>query len=653
MARKRYFEKVDLNPNSFDLTKWPDVLIDVLNEQDKAIFLKRRQAVEMFISNEKATLKDIKKYTGIGHKELYEFLDRCFAEDSNGTLWGYRALIPNKTLKKYERKNTGINGMNVKLTGAFTYLLTRYPVIKEMIDNYFLQRTKKLVTDPKIRIKDLHKKFINLCRSLGLSINDYPFNTVDMGQRSLYRYIKELEINHPTEAAKRYGEDVSRLVIRTGAGTSRKEAIVRPFQRVEFDGHAIDVAVAIKFKNIHGDEYVKVMNRIWLLAIIDVATRTILGHHLYFSSQYASIDVLQCIRNSIVPWIPKEFSIPGLKYPEKVGYVSGVIPEAKWALWNEFCVDNAKANLASMVINRLTDSVGCAVNAGPVSTPERRPLIEGFFKLLEENGYHRLVNTTGNNPKDPRRKNPEENAIMFQITSNEIEQLTEILVAEYNCTPNKGLNYLSPLEAMEQRIICQKMLPNVLAEEKRRDLVFMSFTAKRKIGGNLSQGRRPYITFEGVEYRSELLARSFNLIGQELELLVNIEDLRVIRAYLCDGSELGFLTASGKWGITPHTLQMRKQINSLRNRKLIHYTNSDDPIEIFHAYLKDQAVERKNSRNKLANLQRYSKQMKTNDVKKQQIESAPCTTPNSISSAIKPLEEGVEKLRQMFGTITF
>lgn len=89
-----------------------------------------------------------------------------------------------------------------------------------------------------------------------------------------------------------------------------------------------------------------------------------------------------------------------IKYLEKGGFVSEVVSEAQWNLWEEFCYDNAKANLAHIVTTRLKHIIGCAINAGPVSTPERRGIIERFFGVLEENGYHRLVNTTGSHSKD-------------------------------------------------------------------------------------------------------------------------------------------------------------------------------------------------------------------------------------------------------------
>src|SRR5690606_6018036 len=98
---------------------------------------------------------------------------------------------------------------------------------------------------------------------------------------------------------------------------------------------------------------------------------------------------------------------------------------------------------------------------------------------------------------------------------------------------------------------------------------------------------------------------SFKLIGQELHLVVNIKDLRVLKAFFKDGTEFGFLTAAGKWGITPHTLQMRKQINKLVRRKIIYLSETDDPVDSLHNHLEQRAKKNKKSRNELEHVRQY------------------------------------------------
>jgi hypothetical protein len=603
MANKRLIESEQYTSDQLNVSNWSSVFIDNLTPKDKETFLKRQQAIQLFISGS-ITVNQITNQTGIHVKTLRRLLRRCLSIDSNGEVWGYRGLIPNKTITKYERKDFPNGKGNPKLTGAFHFLLDRYPSIKETIDLAYLKRGKQSVLEPAIRIKHLHKKFLDACRNAGLTPSDYPFNTVTLAKRSLERYVKTLEHEHFNRAAKRYGDEASQLARSTGIPTTAP-MVIRPYERVQFDGHRIDAIFAIVYHTPEGDEIVEVLERIWLLVIIDVATRVVIGYYLSLNKEYSASDVLQCIRNAVVPKKNKKLTISGLRFREDGGYASNLFPGTCWALWDELLYDNGKANLAKIVNDRLTHIVGSSVNAGPVALPVRRGYIERFFGTLEENGFHRLPNTTGSHLKDPRRQSPEAEAIKYRITFEHLEELTDVLISDYNGTPHEGLNNLSPLEVMSQRLE-KGCIPRVMPEEKRNDVHFLALHAKRTVVGNVKEGRRPFINYEGVEYRSEVLSRCPEFIGIKLDLIVNMDDLRVIQAFLPDGSEFGALTASGKWGITPHSLQVRMQINKLRHKKLLHYTSSDDPIQCYQRYLEENAKHHRKSRNKLADLKKMT-----------------------------------------------
>ncbi|WP_154657980.1 DDE-type integrase/transposase/recombinase [Fictibacillus gelatini] len=526
--------------------------------------------------------------------------------DEYGEIWGFRALIPYKHIKQYKRKNLS-HGVSTNLVGAFELLLETYPSIEETIRNYYLKNRKKT---SKINQKVLHKKFLNACREIGLTLNDYPFNTETNAKKALQRYTKKLEklhfLNHEAQSKHDFFTKENQ----------NSPLLIRPYQRVQFDGHRIDTAIAVVFKTPEGDEVIEVMNRIWLLVIIDVATRAILGHHLCLNKEYSSSDVLRCIRNAVVPWKRKSLTIPGLKYSSNGSFPSDSLKEAQWGLWDEFLYDNARANLSNIVRDRLTQIVGCAVNAGPVRVPERRAIIERFFKTLEDNSYHQLPSTTGSHPRDPLRKDAEQKAIKYRILSSHLEEITDVLIANYNATPHEGIINLTPLEALQQRV-SRGMLIRTIPEEQRNEVAFFSMKVERVIKGNRQHRKRPHINFEGVVYHNEILSRSYDLIGTKLTLLVNTEDLRSIHAYLPDGSEFGTLTASGKWGISPHDLKTRRLLNKLRNRKIIHVLNEDDPVEILQRYLESESRKKKNVRNTLSTLNRYLEEYSSKELNDQ------------------------------------
>lgn len=66
-------------------------------------------------------------------------------------------------------------------------------------------------------------------------------------------------------------------------------------------------------------------------------------------------------------------------------------------------------------------------------------------------------------------------------------------------------------------------------------------TAHRcRVRGYLAQGARPHINLFQVRYTSDVLAASSALLGKELRIYYNSDDLRIVRAFLADGSDLGY-----------------------------------------------------------------------------------------------------------------
>jgi putative transposase len=579
MGSRKRFEDESIPPEHLNINEWPLVFVEGLSKDDQDIYNRRKEGIDLYFRG--VSLKKIKKLTKIDSKDIYRLVDRCLELDKSGQIWGYRALIPRKRLEDYQR-TASIDQPNTKLTGAFKTLLKNFPQIRDEIIRLFLHGHSKSSepVEPVMRAMDIWKKFHKACRSVGLTAMQYPFNTKDKGRRSLERYLLTLQDDFFGEAARRYSEDAARHAKSNGKGII--EAI-KVLQTVLFDGHRIDGFFTFTFFTPAGDKFTRVLERVWLLTLMDEASRAILGYYISLSKEYTATDVLRCFRKALTPWKPMNLTIPKLEYPSDGGIPSGVIPELQWVAWNELKYDNAKANIAEFVLKRLTRIISCSVNPGRAGTPEDRAIMERWYGIFEENGFHRLPNTTGSHPGDPRRKNPEQAALKDEITLEHLYELTDVMIADYNGTPHTGLGYLTPLETIRQRVDTKYL--NLIPEEKRRELEFLTLEAKRKVCGSVNAGKRPYISYEGATYRSDLLSSCIELIGTELSLLVNVEDLRVIKAFLPDGSEFGYLTASGKWGVVPHSLKTRKEINKLKERKVIRFTERDSPVEVYRNYL--------------------------------------------------------------------
>jgi putative transposase len=402
-----------------------------------------------------------------------------------------------------------------------------------------------------------------------------------------------------------FGLDAARS-LNTGTGTLAPHAVMMPYQRVQFDGHHVDGTYTLLVPHPDGGFNEIVVERPWLLVVQDVVTRAMLGWHLSLNTEYNQSDVLKCVRSSVEPWKPKQLTIRGLSYHKSGGMPSGSHEKLLWAVWAEMSYDNGKAQLTDWVRAQITGALGGAVNPGPVKMPERRGIIEALFRVLEEKYLHRMPNTTGSNPQDPRRDEPEKAAKKYHISLAHLEELLEVIIANYNGQPNKAIGWRSPLEQLQFLADEEDVLIRRLREEERSKVNLLAMQVTRTVRGNIKKGRRPYIEYMDERYTNEVLARSPDLIGTELTLVVDTRDLRTLMAFLPNGAELGVLGAMGKWAQTPHSLTTRKASNSRRVLKVQHNADPSN-VDPVHALMEDLSQEAQTSKRAAAKYEQIRK----------------------------------------------
>ena len=64
---------------------------------------------------------------------------------------------------------------------------------------------------------------------------------------------------------------------------------------VEFDGHRLDVRLKVVVRDPLGFEQEFEIDRLWLLVILDICTRAVLGYHLVLEREYSRYDVIKTI----------------------------------------------------------------------------------------------------------------------------------------------------------------------------------------------------------------------------------------------------------------------------------------------------------------------------------------------------------------------
>jgi putative transposase len=217
--------------------------------------------------------------------------------------------------------------------GALSQLFERYPTLAAWLVLQIRQRRIKLdqiPADGRLRtrlrgLQALHAEFLQQCRQVGLTAVDYPFNTEGHAIRSLSARVKADLLRGFGTAARVAG--ASHLKGMPRADEANTPAATRPYQVVEFDGHRLDIRLKVVVRDPLGFAHEFEIERVWLLVIIDVCTRMVLGYHLVLAREYSRYDVIKTIEKALEPHHACTFTIPGLAYGPQEGFASQHLPE--------------------------------------------------------------------------------------------------------------------------------------------------------------------------------------------------------------------------------------------------------------------------------------------------------------------------------------
>ncbi|EKS72786.1 integrase catalytic region [Burkholderia sp. SJ98] len=575
---------------ALDIAAWPNVAWTEFDPEKRRAFEAGMQAIERYARGE--SVKDIELATGVNRRQLYRWLERGLSLHPDGRVYGFRALVAHVRVGDYVRVSPvtvrGERGSRGAV-GALSQLFQRYPTLAAWLLLQVRQRRvllEQVNTDGRLRtrlrgLQSLHDEFLRQCRAVGIPAADYPFNTAGHAVRSLsLRLRAEMLRSFGTAARSAGASHLKGLPQRDdGAGSP---AATRPYQVVEFDGHRLDVRLKVVVRDPLGFEHEFEMERVWLLVIIDVCTRVVLGYHLVLAREYSRYDVIKTIEKTLEPHHARPITIDGLGYGFHDGFASQRLPELAYVTWEWMRLDNAKANLANETLAALCEFVGCAVDAGPTYCPDERPYIERFFGTIASRLSSRLPGYTGSHSRDLRRALADPNGnLRLYVSLDELEELVEYAIASYNGTPHGGLNNATPLEAMEYFVRGKQVLLSWLPEHHRRTMCLMQSARRCRVRAYLDQGVRPHINLHGVRYTNDVLATGTHLIGRHLLVYMNADDLRCVRAFLPDGAELGVLDAQGAWRVVPHNLKLRQEIRKLRGRQRGREAGGANPIEVY------------------------------------------------------------------------
>jgi len=643
------FDRNSVPDDLRDLSTWPTVDDTALSEDDRASYAKREEAMRLFVEELSLTIREIHEKTGIQGTQLYPLFQKCIQKHFDGRIYGFRALIPYTRVKEYDRKEpvkvqSGKNHGGT--SGAFKQFIKKYPEIDELIRKEVKKCIKpsKTVKEIKPPKKKIHKKFTDLAKAVGVANHEYPFNQDYWGSRSLYKYIDQiLSSSFESSVAAAGG------TCKTGKWPDSLEnsslPVTTPFEAVEFDGHKINVRLTVTIEDPFGLELVLEINRIWILVIIEIASRCKLGYHLVLGLEYNKDDVIQTIQNALIPHKKHDLKIPGLDYNPEGGFPSEVYPELAFTCWDWFRMDNAKANLSDHNLRVLTEIVGSWPDAGPVGDPNKRAIIESFFNHISEHLSHRIPGTTGSNPEDIRRQLGDPGSdLSLLIEYEELEDLIDVIVSNSNAESHSGIGGRTPLEAMHHLAINKAPFLRQLPLCRRDKLCLLQDEKIVTVRGNPTSSDRPHINFEDCRYSNDVLSSNPMLIGKQLRLYYNILDLRTVKVFFLDGSELGTLIAARAWSRTKHSLRVRKEIMRLKRLGKLYFGDDDDAVEVYLKYKRKKAIKSKTQRATYIKAKRAAEQGESKKRKEKQTKEA-----TIVDERIKNSEENEEEINEYEG----
>ena len=320
----------------------------------------------------------------------------------------------------------------------------------------------------------------------------------------------------------------------------------------------------------------------FVITLIDVCTRVVLGWQLVPAPEYDHHDVLSALQDALRPRLKRqEFAIPGIGYRPGAGFVADVLPELNFACWEVLKVDNAASHLTEDTFEPICRFVGCRLEAGPVGMPTARPFIERFFGTLTERMSRKVHGTTGRSPNDPLAKRGRAVPAALLITLPELEELLDVSIANYHATPHDGLHGRSPLEALQQTLAQHAKPVRILPLALRCRLHQLQTVHLATVRGNAARSVTPYVSLYGARYSNEVLQRTSGLSQQRIRVYLNPNDMREAWAYLPNGADLGRLYVLDGWRYSRHTLRLRRRI--LRERRIgkLKFAGEQDPVQIF------------------------------------------------------------------------
>lgn len=576
-----------------DMSLWTTPDEGVLTDDIRKCYLIRKLAVTLFLSG--ASDQVIKQRTSLGAKQAYRLIrEHCLEVHPDGRPYGWRGLIPRLRIHPYtRRKAIHVDTFGFGAVGALRALLNSNPDLKRDLDKRILSvASGYALCEVKRSVRQHWHWFIDKLRGLGYEARqEWPFTTISQGYFSIRSYVDSVLDTSPKALANAVGGPDLVSKLKTGDGADRP--VTRFMQRVEMDAHKLDGLFCVSLPRPDGSYKEKIVHRLWVIVILEVISRAVLGYYFSLRREVSQDDVLRAIKCSLTHWVPRKISFSNAAYLPEAGMLSSLGEDFIGLCWDECSVDGALAEASKHVRSVLHDAVGSTLLDPRSSFAKRhskddRPFIEAFFRNLAGKGFQRLSNTTGAKAQARKGRKPEEIAIASRFQYEYAEELLDVLIANYNATKHSGIGQRTPLEYAQ---FLYRHSGLTLRHVDRKALIsYFSVRKRCVVRGGAQSGRAPYVEFYRARYSNDTLRNRQDLVGKNIWVIGHDEDDgRIALASTLEGAALGVLRAAPPWHRTPHSLSVRSAICQAADRGKFSISAGADAVEIFMNYVECQA----------------------------------------------------------------
>jgi hypothetical protein len=576
-----------------DCDSWPNISVDHMEESERADFDRFALAIRAYLSD--GALSEAARLGRCCKQSVLDKLNRCLTLDEQGRIAGWRGLLRYVRLggATYVRREppSGARAAERGAGGAFEAFLRAHEDIRES-----LHRAIRSGGAINPRIKSRHPTFRSVysafkaaCEAAKLTAEDYPLNSRSKARRSVERYALAYIPTDTRAVDTWYGTD-ARDHMRLGTGKKRFPLAMAPLDLCGADAHEMHCIGVVIVPGPAGPQPVPI-ERIWVFPILDFGSRCALRYAVSIRTEINAATIEEALAACDVPWTPRELVVKGQTYKPGAGFPVGTIEGLTNCRPCVLQIDNAAQHYANRLVQSARRALGCAVTFGPVGAWWRNGFTERFFKTLEMYGFQCLPSSSGSNPSDVHRHEPVKKAIRHEITWQELLDLVDVLIANYNATGQSPVGGQSPLTVMRRGFEAHSAtyLPRLPVPITAHTPSLGVAVERRFIGGCVKVGSivPPYVQVDETRYTNGRLSERYDLIGQEIIVHVRERDMTVW-AFLADGYAFGQLMCLHPgWAAHPHSRDMRKTINALiRNGQLA----GKDPIVEYLAYLKQQTL---------------------------------------------------------------